>query len=330
MRVDCALYENGRRVEQDAPLSSDALQHMATAARESATSFVWLGMVDPDAAELHGVAQGFGLHPLALEDAASRRQRPKLEVFDDALAVVMRTVWYTEDGSEVDTGQLMVMLAPDVVLTARHGRGSPLSAVRRQLDDSGRLRRLGTGAVLHAVLDHVVDDYVEVSDRLEDDVAEIERLVFGADRFEDSERIYRLKRELGEFRRATLPLRDVLARLIDDEDIPYVTDELRPYLRDVADHLARVVDAIDTQDRQLGDIVSAHLAQVAVRQNEDMRKISAWVAMAAVPTLLAGIWGMNFEHMPELHWRLGYPLALLLMAGIVGALYRVFRRSGWL
>ncbi|MFI9204531.1 magnesium/cobalt transporter CorA [Streptomyces sp. NPDC053048] len=325
--VDCAIYRDGRRT--DGPVDfSDALD----AARAAGNAFVWIGLHEPTEKEFELVTSEFALHPLAVEDALNAHQRPKLEVYDDSLFVVLKTVVYDDEADTVTTDELMLFLGDSFVVTVRHGEGSPLARVRRRLEEDPELLAHGPTAVLYAVSDDVVDQYTEVAALLQADLDDLEAEVFaplGGDTKHTASRIYSFKRQVVEFRRATVPLTDPLARLTG-AGLPFVDDRARPFFRDVGDHLTRANESVDGLDRLLSDILSAHLAQMGVQQNDDMRKISAWAAMAAVPTMIAGIYGMNFDHMPELRRPWGYPAAVLLMAGLVFWLHRTFKRRGWL
>lgn len=329
MIVDCAIYRDGRRAEGPEDLS-DALDE----ARASG-GFVWIGLHAPSEQEFELVTQEFGLHPLAVEDALKAHQRPKLEVYDDSLFVVLKPVVYEPRSDEVSTGEIMVFLGDGFVVTVRHGEGSPLKAVRRRLEQEPKLLNKGPTAVLYAIADAAVDHYVDVATELQTDLEELEADVFspsGGSRHAAS-RIYTFKRQILEFRRATGPLAMPLARLTESGGgaaVPYVNDKARPFFRDVSDHLTRVNESVEGLDRLVSDILSAHLAQMSVRQNDDMRKISAWAAMAAVPTMIAGIYGMNFDHMPELRWVWSYPTLIAIMAALEVLLYRLFKRRGWL
>ncbi|MGG7574845.1 magnesium/cobalt transporter CorA [Streptomyces sirii] len=326
--VDCAIYREGRRTDCAADFSG-ALE----AARTEGHSFLWLGMYEPTEDEFALVRSEFALHPLAVEDALHAHQRPKLEVYDDSLFVVLKPITYDVEGDTVTASELMVFVGDSFVVTVRHGRASPLAAVRRRLEDHPEILRHGPGAVLYAVSDAVVDHYIEVAAELQVDMEELEAEVFAPVRGHDTRntaaQIYSFKREVLEFRRATGPLAEPMARL-QSPGVPFVHDHARPFFRDVDDHLTRANESVEALDRLLSDILAAHLAQMGVRQNDDMRKISAWAALAAVPTLIAGIYGMNFNDMPELRWPLGYPAILALMALIEVSLYRLFKRRGWL
>ncbi|MBT2472676.1 magnesium/cobalt transporter CorA [Streptomyces sp. ISL-66] len=325
--VDCAMYRNGRRSQAPGDLS-DALDE----ARAAGDAFLWVGMHDPTEKEFEHVSAEFGLHPLAVEDALTAHQRPKLEVYDDSLFVVLKPVMYDDDADRVSTGELMVFIGDSFVVTVRHGEGAALAAVRQRLEQDPEVLGHGPTAVLYAVSDAVVDQYIEVAAELQADLEELEAEVFSpssADTKNTAARIYGFKRQVLEFRRATSPLLQPMDRLALG-NVPFVHEHAQPFFRDVADHLTKANEYIEGLDRLLSDALAAHLAQMGVRQNDDMRKISAWAAMAAVPTMVAGIYGMNFEHMPELTHRWGYPGVVLVMAGLCLALHRMFKRRGWL
>ncbi|MGW5972331.1 magnesium/cobalt transporter CorA [Streptomyces sp. NPDC055186] len=331
MIVDCAIYRDGHRTEGSEDLSG-ALEDARTA-----KGFVWIGLHEPTADEFALVSQEFGLHPLAVEDALKAHQRPKLEVYDDSLFMVLKPVEYEPDGDTVSAGEIMLFLGDSFVVTVRHGEGFPLDAVRSRLEHEPELLGNGPTSVVYAIADAAVDHYLVVATELQTDLEELEAEVFspeGAGTRLTASRIYAFKRQVLEFRRATGPLSPPMARLTEagafGAAVPFVSKEARPFFRDVHDHLTRVNDSVEGMDRLVSDILSAHLAQVSVRQNDDMRKISAWAAMAAVPTMLAGIYGMNFEHMPELRWEWSYPVVILAMVALEVLLYRLFKRRGWM
>ncbi|MBO0826926.1 MAG: magnesium/cobalt transporter CorA [Streptosporangiales bacterium] len=323
MLVDCAIYRNGKR--EDTPADySDALDR----ARELG-GFLWVGLYEPSQDEFEHLADEFNLHPLAAEDAVSAHERPKLERYEHILFCVLKTIHYIDETSDVEVGEIMVFVGDGFVVTVRHGEGIPLGKVRHTLESAdNEILGHGPGGVLYAIVDRVVDTYEEVVGELETDIEEAESEVFSPGRGNAAERVYKLKREVLEFRRAVLPLVDPVNFLATSH--PHVPADARPFFRDVHDHLLRVAERVEGFDTQLTDILSANLAQVSVQQNEDMRKISAWVAILAVPTMVAGIYGMNFTNEPELHWHFGYFYALGLMAVFCVLLYIVFRRSGWL
>ena len=324
--MDQAVYRGGAR-HRCGDLS-EALEEIR--AGEDPHAFLWIGLKNPTDAEFDLVNDELKLHPLAVEDAVKGNQRPKVELYDKTIFVVLKTLRYIEESSDVETGELMMFIGDRFVVTVRRGEANPLSDVRRRLEANPEVLRLGEIAVLHAVTDSIVDNYLAIDGELQTDLEEIEADVFSGSADVSSETIYKLKREVLEFRRAAIPLAAPLQMLQDGSRSPLPSQEIRLLLRDVADHLLRVIDHVESYDRLLTDILSAHLTQISVQQNNDMRKISAWVAIAAVPTMVAGIYGMNFDNMPELHWHYGYFLALCLMAVLCLGLYRAFRRSGWL
>ncbi|MEV5319871.1 magnesium/cobalt transporter CorA [Streptomyces sp. NPDC052687] len=331
MIVDCAVYRDGHRVKGPGDLS-DALDQA-----RAGGGFVWIGLHEPSEEEFAHVSEEFRLHPLAVEDALKAHQRPKLEVYDDSLFLVLKPVVYEPESDTVSSGELMVFLGEGFVVTVRHGEGAPLAAVRRRLEQEPELLVKGPTAVLYAVSDATVDHYLEVAAELQNDLEELETEVFspeGGGSRHIASRIYGFKRQILEFRRATGPLALPLTRLAGNGQfggaVPFVDDRARPFFRDVQDHLTRVNESVEALDRLVSDVLSAHLAQMSVRQNDDMRKISAWAAMAAVPTMIAGVYGMNFEHMPELRWVWSYPAVIVVMAVLEVGLYRLFKGRGWL
>lgn len=327
MIVDCAIYRDGCRTETPDDLS-DALAE----ARASGNCFVWVGMHEPTASEFDRVATEFGLHPLAVEDALKAHQRPKMEAYKEALFTVVRPLRYDDEAGRVTADELMVFIGDSFVVTVRHGHARTAADARARMEQSPEVLRHGPVAVLYAICDAVVDDYLDIATELQLDLEELEEQVFsptGGDSARVAGVIYSFKRQVLEFRRAIAPLTEPMARLAAG-NAPFVDARTRPFFRDVADHLARANEAEEGLDRLLSDILAAHLTQVGVRQNDDMRKISAWAAMAAAPTMIAGIYGMNFEHMPELRQIWGYPAVLGLMASVVLFLYLQFKRRGWL
>ncbi|MEU9285361.1 magnesium and cobalt transport protein CorA [Streptomyces sp. NPDC048275] len=329
--VNCVAYQDGARV----PGGSDLVDTVERI-RKSDEGFVWLGLHEPTDREFAGVAELFDLHPLAVEDAVEAHQRPKLERYGETLFAVFKTVCYVEHkeltatSEVVNTGEIMVFLGPEFVITVRHGRHGSLGPLREELEADPQQLSKGPAAVLHAIADHVVDDYVSVTDSVQADIDQVEADVFAEDGARvDAGRIYQLKRELLELKRAVSPLARPVQELAT-RPIRVVDPEIQAYFRDVSDHLLRVTEQIAAFDELLNSILQAHLAQVTVAQNEDMRKITAWAAVIAVPTMVCGMYGMNFDHMPELHWRFGYPLVLGVITALCLVLYRGFRRNGWL
>ncbi|HEU0102648.1 MAG TPA: magnesium and cobalt transport protein CorA [Mycobacteriales bacterium] len=322
--VDCAVYVDGARVGGLMDL------HSAREAALAGGGFIWIGLHEPDAPALQTVADELGLHPLAVEDAVHAHQRPKLETYGDRLLfVVLKTVRYVDHDEVIETGELMVFVGPDYVVSVRHGQGGDLVGVREDLEARPELLAAGPAAVLYAVVDRVVDGYAPAAAAVEEDVDEIEDEVFGMTRTQPTERIYKLKREVMEFRRAVEPLGAATGALAGGQ-VHCLDPRTAEYFRDVHDHVLRATDVVSGMDELLGNVLSSNLAQVSMRQNEDMRRISAWVAIAAVDTLIAGIYGMNFDHMPELRWALGYPAVLLLMLTFSVSLFLGFKRNDWL
>lgn len=323
--VDRAVYEDGHR--RDCGDLSDELARLRAVG--DPTSFLWIGVKDPSEDEFDEVDTEMGLHQLAVEDVVHGRQRAKVELYDDTVFVVLKPLRYIDRTSDIETGEVMVIVGDHFVVTVRRGELTPLAGIRAEIEADPEALRLGPLAVLHRVLDRVVDDYLVIDTEVAVDLDEIESAVFSGDRM-DTGAIYRLKREVLEFRRAVVPLAEPLRMLHTSPRSPIPEGELRLLLRDVSDHLHTVLDHVESYDRLLSDILGAHLAQISVRQNDDMRKISAWIAIAAVPTMIAGVYGMNFSVMPELHWEYGYPAVLLVMGAACGTLFRLFKRAGWL
>ena len=329
--VNCVTYREGVRTSERGDLV-DTVERI----RKSREGFVWLGLHEPTDQEFAGIAELFDLHPLAVEDAIEAHQRPKLERYGETLFAVFKTVCYVEHeeltatSEVVNTGEIMVFVGADFVITVRHGRHGSLGPLREELEsDPGQLAK-GPSAVLHALADHVVDDYLTVTDAVHADIDQVETAVFSeAGARAEPGRIYQLKRELLELKRAVVPLTRPLEDLAT-RPIRAVDPEIQAYFRDVSDHLLRAKEQIAAFDELLNSILQAHLAQVTVAQNEDMRKITAWAAIVAVPTMVCGVYGMNFDHMPELHWRYGYGMVIGVISVACLALYRGFRRSGWL
>jgi magnesium transporter len=328
--VDCAVYVDGKRLPGH-------WSHEAALAevRRRGEGFVWIGLHRPDPEQVTGIADVFDLHELAVEDAVQAHQRPKLERYDDTLFMVLKPVCYvghaqpTTAHEIVKTGELMVFVGADFVITVRHGEHSSLADVRRRLEADPEQLALGPGAVLHAVADHVVDKYLDVTEAIEDDIDEMEREVFTPRSVMDAEQIYVLKREVLELRRAVVPLAGPLRKLTEGYS-SLVPHEVRSYFRDVDDHLSTVTERVAGFNELLTSLVDAVLAKTTMRQNNDMRRITSYAAIITVPTMIAGIYGMNFDHMPELHWEYGYPAVLLAIATICVTLFRVFRRNQWL
>lgn len=326
MIVDKAVYTKGERRPGTLELM-DALE-----AASDPDSFVWIGLYEPTEEEFSAVRAELDLHELAVEDAITAHQRPKLEVYDGDLFVVLKTARYDDDLETIEFAELQLFIGPSYIVTVRHGEASALSDVRRDIERDHDKMRCGPMAVLHAVIDRVVDDYVPVIGGLDNDMAEIEATVFTPNRprgFDPSERIFKLKREVLDFYRNSEPLLEALGRLANGT-LPRAHPELHTYFRDVEDHLKREVGALAHLRDLLTDALDANLAQVTVRQNDDMRTISAWLAIGGFPTVVGAIYGMNFQHMPELGTRYGYFVVMAVMAALCFTLYRRFKHIGWL
>lgn len=326
--VDCAVYDEGCRAATLPP------QQVLDEARKRG-GFAWIGLHRPDAGQLEEIARVFGLHPLAVEAAVQAHQRPKLEVYDDTLFLVLKTIVFVEHeeltatSEVVDTGELMIFMGPDFVVVVRHGSAPGLAGVRKSLEARPEMLRLGPAAVLHAIADQVTDDFLDVADAVELDVDTLESDVFSPVHGDDAERIYQLKRELIEFKHAVYPMARPLERLTEGAE-GLIGTEMRRYFRDVSGHLSHVKERLASYSELVDGLLAANLSQLAVQQNVDMRRISAAAAILAIPTMIAGFYGMNFRHMPELGWTFGYPLMVGVTAVLSAVVYRAFRRIGWL
>jgi magnesium transporter len=328
--VDCGVYVDGTRTSGTRDYAEAIAQ-----VRERGEGFVWIGLHEPTAEQIQGVAETFGLHELAVEDAVHAHQRPKLERYGNTLFMALKTVRYVEHESPstaneiVETGELMAFLGNDFIITVRHGKHSGLARLRSALEQTPDTLKPGPSSVLHAIADHVVDHYLFTTDRLEQDIDLVETQVFAPRSSVSAETIYFMKREVLEMRRAIMPLITPFKRLTEGYS-RLIPDEVRSYFRNVEDHLANVAERVVAFDELLTTLVDATLAKITLQQNTDMRKITAWAAIIAVPTALAGIYGMNFDYMPELHWKFGYPLVMVAILGVCLLLYRIFRRNSWL
>jgi magnesium transporter len=328
MIVDCAVYEDGERQAGELDLH-EAYEAGRNHNGDGRSRFVWIGLREPTPEEFESVRREFQLHELAVEDAIKAHQRPKIEVYDDTLFVVLKTAHYHDDTETVEIGEILLFVGDGFIVTVRHGRASELHDVRIKSEKRPDLLRCGPGAVLHAIVDRVVDDYEPVLAGIEDDIEELEQEVFSPSRTNPTERIYKLKREVLEMHRATAPLVDPLDKLASGR-YEIVHEDIHEYFRDVYDHVLRANETVEGFREMLNGVLDANAAQVGVRQNDDMRKISAWVAIAAVPTAICAVYGMNFKHMPELNWTFGYPAVMIAIALICFLLYRNFKRVGWL
>ncbi len=323
MIVDCAHYKDGSRQHEGSLPVDEAARR-----RGEDGGFVWIGLHDADPAELTKVAERFDLPELAVEDAMNAHQRPKLEDYPEGYFLVLHTARYLDDVEEVEFGEVHVFTGTGYVVVIRHGAASELREARQRLEENPELLREGPVAAVWAILDKIVDDYEPVIAGLENDVEEVEVQVFG-ESTDQTRRIYFLRRELAEFYRAVHPLLQPMEVLVSKEH-PQISSSMHEHMRDVADHVKRLEDAIATQRELLTSILQANLAVISVRQNDIVKQISGWAAIITVPTLVASIYGMNFQHMPELKWHYGYPATLVVMVLLAFALHRVLRRSGWL
>jgi magnesium transporter len=336
--IDAAIYVEGKRCK-----SPDTLADTYRSLRETPGGMAWIGLYRPAEDQLLSLAEEFGLHELAVEDAIVAHQRPKLERYGDTLFVVLRAARYVDDLEEVDFGELHVFVGHDFVLTVRHSEAPNLAVVRSRVEEDPELIAQGPEAVLYAILDAVVDGYAPVVAGLQNDIDEIETEVFRRDPTV-SRRIYELSREVIEFQRATRPLLGMLDALTAGFDKYGTDEELRRYLRDVEDHATTVVERVDGFRQMLQDILTVnatlvsqaqneemkHLTEASYAQNEEVKKISAWAAILFAPTLIGTIYGMNFDQIPELKWALGYPFAIALMGAVCASLYIIFKRRDWL
>ncbi|MFM1786553.1 MAG: hypothetical protein RL228_503 [Actinomycetota bacterium] len=322
MRIDCGLYLNGKRLE-----GTDPVELLELAKQNG--GFVWLGLVEPTLEEFEPIAKAFKLHELAFEDAIHAQQRSKVEDYGDLEFVVLKTLFYDEASSQVETGDLMMYIGTHFIITVRHGERVGLSGVRQKLEGNPNWLGQGPYAVVHSVLDHVVDSYLHIAYELENDVAALEEKVFSNQRKSWSQDLYFLKREVIEFRRAVDPMAKWIPRFALNQELN-VPEGMREFFRDIEDHINRASDTASSLDTLLASALGADMAQVQLRQNEDMRKITAWVALASVPTMVAGIYGMNFDYMWELHQPAAYPVVLGCLALFCGFLFRKFKKSGWL
>ncbi|MPV35479.1 magnesium and cobalt transport protein CorA [Georgenia subflava] len=335
--VDNAVYVDGRRHAE--PESLDRTFDLM----DEVHGMAWIGLYRPSRAEVDAIADEFDVHHLAVEDTVSAHQRPKFERYGDVLFTVLRPARYLEDEERVEFGELHVLTGRNFVVTVRHAESPDLARVRRRTEAQPELLALGPEAVLYAILDEVVDEYAPVVAGLQNDIDEIEDEVFGGDPAV-SRRIYSLSREVIEFERATEPLIGILEQLRAGFEAHEVPTELQRRLRDVADHVTRVVGRVTALRALLQNILTVNATLVAQRQNEEtqrltqasvaqgeqMKRISAWAAILFAPTVVSSVYGMNFDVMPELHWALGYPLAVILMLGVCLGLYTIFRRKDWL
>jgi len=323
MIVDVALYQNGLRVDGPTDISD-----LVDIARKDG-GFVWLGLAEPTQSEFNMVVGELNFHPLAVEDAVNAKQRPKIEDYEGLTFFVLKTVFFDKAEQEISTGELMCFISDNFIVIVRHGEGHPLSTVRHDLEQNPELLKLGPFAVLHAVADRIIDGYTNIATALELEVVGVENKVFSGKRQTFSQEIYFLKREIIEFKHAIEPLIAPISKLTTDSVVS-VPEGIKPFFRDTYDHLLQACEQASGLDSLITSVLQADLAHIQVQQNIDVRRISAWVALASGPTMIAGIYGMNFQHMPELGTKYGYFVVLGAMVALTGFLVRTFRKSGWL
>ena len=328
--IDNAVYVNGHRTAEP----YDLAQTFETLADHG--GMAWIGLYRPTEAEMSAVAEEFGLHLLAVEDAISAHQRPKLERYDDVLFTVLRPARYLDETETVEFGELHVFTGKNFVITVRHAETAGVAQVRQRLEGRPELLCHGPEAVLYALMDQVVDDYVPVVAGLENDIDEIEDQLFSGDS-SVSRRIYELAREVIQFQRAIHPLPGMMQLLRRGFDKYEINTDLQHHLRDVEDHVERLISRADTFRDILqnaltldGTLTANRQNEASAKQNEQVKKISSWAAIFFAPSFVAGVYGMNFDHMPELHWPLGYPLAIAMMGATAALMYMIFKRKGWL
>jgi len=320
--VNCAAYFEGERVKTWTDLEA------LVGWRDHCRGFVWLGLRIPSEEELGRACDLLDLDDVSAAELLRPHTRPVLSIDGPTTYLVLRTARYDDRDENIVLGEMTVLVGPDAVLSVRHGQASPLSAMRAEMERTGQGLQRGPWGVSASIIDRVIADYAPALDGFENDSVEAERDVFSDSRFQPVKRLYKLKREVRELLVAVDSLQDPLLRLIRHKG-SQMPDAALADLNEAADQLDRTVTRIQSLSNLLDAALTASLAQISVQQNEDMRRISAWVAMAAVPTLIAGVYGMNFDHFPELHWTYGYPLVLGVMGGIVGLMYRGFKRGGW-
>jgi magnesium transporter len=324
MIMDNTIYLDGRRAAEQ----PSSLQETYEVLRQLDDGVAWVDLYKPTPEEFESVAQELELPSRVVEDAINPQQRPKLVRYGDSVFVVLKTARYLDEPEKVDFSEVHILVGKDFVVTVRYGEIQALEKVRRRLESESELLRQGPLAILHEILNQIVDDYEPVLEGLGTDIEEVEGEVFGGNPGV-SQRIYELSRELVQLQRSTRPLARALERVAESEEHD-IAPEVRSYLRDLHDRVLRVTEPTEGFREMLSDILVVNLTLISVRQNDQTKKISAWAAILIVPTLIAGIYGMNFDYMPELHWALGYPFAIALMVSISAGLYAVFKHVEWL
>jgi len=321
--VNCVAYCDGQRVESvEIDRISEVLQQV--------DRFIWIGLREPSPELLMQVQQAFGLHELAIEDALSAHQRPKIELYGESLFVVLRTAYMNREQRRIEFGETHIFLGAQSIVVVRHGASLPYVGVRARLEATPRLLRQGPGAALYALMDFVVDQYFPIVDALEQDLQALEDAIFGESFKRDTPaQIYQLQSQLIQVKRVVGPLIDICNRLMRI-DYQLISGETQLYFRDVYDHVVRINEMVDTQRELLTTALEANFSLMSLAQNEVMKRFAGWGAIVALPTMIAGIYGMNFAFMPELSWPYSYPLILALTVGLCTFLYVRFRRASWL
>jgi magnesium transporter len=318
MVVASAVYAGGRRTA-DIDVSEACPQ---------ATGFTWVGLHEPSVELMTHMQQRFGLHPLAVEDAYRAHQRPKIEAYGDMVFMILRTAQLKD--KKITYGETHVFAGPGYVITVRHGPSTSYGHVRARCESEPKLLAHGEDYVLYAIMDFVAENFFPIVDEIAEQLSEIEEHIEAHCFTKDEiDQLYHLRRELATFRRTVSPMLEVCTKL-ERFDLPMIDQEIRPYYRDVHDHVRQVNESIDNLREAMASAFEAAMMLSAASQNDVTKKLAAWAAMLAVPTAVAGIYGMNFEHMPELKWEYGYPAALAVIAGVCGVLFHRFRKAGWL
>lgn len=340
VKLQMGIFRNGVGIEAEAPEAEvpadlakwgEELSAIRERVQADPCEFVWINLVDPENDAVRAVQAAFGLSALSIDDAMNLKQRARIELNpkEKTAFIVMKVLEYVESTSDIETGQIALFIGPSYIIVVQLHTGLNLPGLSSHITDNYSAMGHGPLSVTHAIVDTVVDRYLEIVDEVAVDMQEIESRVFAGDSTNDSEAIYRLKRENQEIRRAISPLVSAAQALVAMR-IYQIPEELRPFFHDIGDHLLRANEQVESMDTLLLTILTASISRQDLQQNQDMRKIAAWAAILAVCTLVAGIYGMNFEQMPELSWQYGYPLSLGLMGLVAFALYRIFKRSNWL
>ena len=321
--INCAAYSDGRRVA-NIPIEAIS-EHL-----DDANGFLWIGLHEPSEKLLKQIQEEFKLHDLAIEDAHRAHQRPKLETYGDTLFIVLRTAQMNAQTREIYFGETHFFVGGNFIVSIRHGSSRAYTDVRTRCESTPHLLRKGPGFALYAVMDSIVDQYFPVIDALEGELEILEENIFGEKSSrQTTEQIYHLKRQLVDVKRAISPLIDICTRLMRF-DLKLIPEDTRPYFRDVYDHVIRINEMVDSGREILGTALEANFSLISIAQSDIHKRFAGWAAIIAVPTMIAGIYGMNFRFMPELSWQYGYPFVLILTVVICGVMYAVFKRSGWL